>query len=340
MRLLKADMRRRMLRLSQVNGKSQNKNNKRNNGKMTCKAISAILTAALAGVCTAGEDAEEGWAYAPGEGLSYGETPVMTAEFSLAFDSKYMTYGVIDGKDPILTPGATATFFDWAYIGVEAIYDLTKGNGKRGGYGNRAGKYTTLDAIAGIAHEFDLGETLGSLSVDANYIYEYIPTCRHVGDGCPDTQYLNLELGLGDLWFEPTLAIERDIMADEGTYVNFELGHTFTLVGDEEDAVLTFRPAVGQGFGNTQRVRGYFNKHPGSDEPLDHGGLMDTTIKGEFEWALCDWLSLGAYVAYYDYLFDSEMRDGARAHNSEWGDANHYANSYNFVCGLSLTATF
>ena len=111
-----------------------------------------------------------------------------------------MTYGVIDGKDPILTPSAQLTFFDWAYVGVESIFDLTKGNGKRGGYGNRAGKWTTLDASAGVAHEFELAEGV-SLSVDANYIYEYIR--RHSDMG--DTQYVNLELGLSGFWLEPTL---------------------------------------------------------------------------------------------------------------------------------------
>ena len=68
-------------------------------------------------------------------GALYAQNEIVSTEFSLSFDSRYMTYGVIDGKDPIFTPGATATFFDWAYIGVESIFDLTDGNGKRGGYG-------------------------------------------------------------------------------------------------------------------------------------------------------------------------------------------------------------
>ena len=76
------------------------------------------------------------------------EAPIVSAEFGLQLDSKYMTYGVIDGKDPILTPSAQLTFFDWAYVGVESIFDLTKGNGKRGDYGNRAGKWTTLERWA------------------------------------------------------------------------------------------------------------------------------------------------------------------------------------------------
>ena len=258
------------------------------------------------------------------------ETPIVSAEFGLQLDSKYMTYGVVDGKDPILTPSAQLTFFDWAYVGVESIFDLTKGNGKRGDYGNRAGKWTTLDMIVGLAHEFDLGETLGALSVDVNYIYEYLR--RHHSD-MGDTQYVNLELSLGDLWLEPTLGIERDLMADDGMYVNLEVGHTFALVGDDEDPTLTFRPSIGQGLGDKHRTRGY-------ELADDHGGLMDTTIKGEFEWAVCDHVALTAYIAYSDYWFDSKLRDGARAYNGAWGHGDKYADSWNFYGGVGVTVSF
>ena len=256
------------------------------------------------------------------------ETPIVSAEFGLQLDSKYMTYGVVDGKDPILTPSAQLTFFDWAYVGVESIFDLTKGNGKRGDYGNRAGKWTTLDMIVGLAHEFDLGETLGTLSVDVNYIYEYLR--RHHSD-MGDTQYVNLELSLGDLWLEPTLGIERDLMADDGTYVNLEIGHTFALVGDDEDPTLTFRPSIGQGLGDKHRTRGY-------ELADDHGGLMDTTIKGEFEWSVCDHVALTAYIAYSDYWFDSKLRDGARAYNGAWGSSCDH--SWNFYGGVGVTVSF
>ena len=114
---------------------------------------------------------------------------LVAAEFGLNFHSRYMTYGMIDGKDPIIVPGAKVTFLDWVYFGVESIFDVTKGNGKRGGYGNRAGRWTTLDASVGIAHEFELSEKFGKLSVDFNYMYEYIE--RYHSD-MGDTQYLNL----------------------------------------------------------------------------------------------------------------------------------------------------
>ena len=302
---------------------------------MTMAALAALATSVFADADAAAEANPE--ATQPVLVEEKDEIPV-SAEFGLAFDSKYMTYGVIDGKDPIVTPSAEISFFDTLYFGVESIFDVTKGNGKRGSYGNRAGQWTTLDAIVGLRHDFDLGETLGALSVDANYIYEYIRRdgnwVAHDGDKMGDTQYVNLELSLGDLWLEPTLAIERDLMADNGTYVNFELGHTFALTDD-----FSLRPAVGQGFGNTQRAKGYFNKADG--EPLDHGGLMDTSLSLTAELTLCDNLTLSGYVAYYDYLFDGTMRDGARQHNADArGRETEGADSANFVGGLALTASF
>ena len=258
--------------------------------KMACAA--AVLGCVAA--ATAADEAAEAE-----KGEVEEEAPIVSAEFGLQFDSKYMTYGVVDGKDPILTPSAQITFFDWLYFGVESIFDVTKGNGKRGDYGNRAGRWTTLDAIVGIAHEFELTEDIG-LSVDANYIYEYLR--RHHSD-MGDTQYINLELGLTGLWLEPTLAIERDLMADDGTYVNFSLAHTFTLVGDDDDPTLTFTPSVGQGF-------------------------------------VCDHVALTAYIAYSDYWFDSKLRDGARAYNGAWGHGDKYADSWNVYGGVGVTVSF
>ena len=267
----------------------------------------------------------------------------VAVEAGLALDSRFLTYSVIDGKDPIVRPSGRISFFDWVYFNVEALFDVTKGSGKRGGYGNRAGRWTILDSSVGLAHEFDCGETLGALSVDFSYMYESTPRYRDDEGNkyMKDTQYLDFRFSLDDLWFEPALWIERDLMADDGTYVNLEIGHTFPLIDDEgedEDPVLAFRPSVGQGLGNTQRAAGYFVKHKGSEEPLDHGGLMDTTIKGELTWNICEHLSLSGYIAYSDYWLDSNMRDGARAHNAAWGHGCDH--SWNLYGGIALGVSF
>ena len=260
------------------------------------------------------------------------EDSIVSAEAYFGVDSKYITYGVMDGKDPIVRMNGYVTFLDWWYIGGEMLFDVTKGNGKRGpyGWGNRAGKYTTIDAQTGLAHEFDLGETLGKLSVDVYYTYEYV--ARHKGT-MNDTQYIDFELRLNDLWFEPHLWFERDLMADDGTYVNLEVGHTFPLIGDGEDATLTFKPSFAQGWGNTLRTRGY-----GLSD--DHGGLMDATIKGELVWAVCDHVKVKAYIAYCDYWFDRKLRHGARDYNGAWGHGDKYANSWNIYGGVGVALSF
>ena len=51
--------------------------------------------------------APSNWSHEPGARISFNETPVVTAEFDVSFDSRYMTYGVIDGK-------ATSVF--WAEL--------------------------------------------------------------------------------------------------------------------------------------------------------------------------------------------------------------------------------
>ena len=79
------------------------------------------------------------------------------------------------------------------------------------------------------------------------------------------------------------------------------------------------------------RTRGY-------ELAADHGGVMDTTIKGEFAWAVCDHLALTAYVAYSDYWFDSKLREGARIKNGEWGSACDH--SWNFYGGVGVTVSF
>ena len=241
---------------------------------MNIKTI--MVAAAVCGCISLAKAADEVAKAEKGE-TEEKEDTLVSAEGYLGVDSRYMTYGLIDGKDPIARLNAYVTFFDWWYIGGEVLTDLTKGNGKRGGYGNRAGKLMTLDAQTGLAHEFNLGKTLGRLNIDFYFTYEYLP--RHHGS-MNDTDYLDVEFKLPDLWFEPRLWIERDLMLDEGTYVNLEVGHTFPLIGEGENATLTIKPSVAQGFGNTQRVRGYLYRDRGGEEPLDHGGLMDSTIKG------------------------------------------------------------
>ena len=49
-----------------------------------------------------------------------------------------------------------------------------------------------------------------------------------------------------------------------------------------------------------------------------------------------DFLSLSGYVAYSDYLFDRHTRDAARRYEA----TGKHDRSFNFICGLCLSASF
>ncbi len=310
---------------------------------MNSKHMLAMLCAVAvgSGVCAAESTAEkeetpQGWNYEAGSGISYGETPIVTAEFGLAFDSKFLSYGLVDNNDPILTPSASLTLFDWLTVGVESIFDMTPyGRKEVDGeelYANRASRYQELDPSISIGHAFspeDYEWLPTTVEFSLGYGYEYHP--RSYSPASDDTQFITFDLSLPDLWIEPTLSLERDIDRDDGTYANLEIGHTFEITDS-----FSLRPAVAQGLGNTRRVKSYIPNHRNPDGELNHGGLMDSCIKIEAEYALTDWLTVGGYVAYTDYIFDKRMREGARDYEAS-GD---WDKSYNFVCGLSVTATF
>ncbi len=268
------------------------------------------------------------------------ELPV-SAEFSVAFDSKFMSYGLVDNNDPIVTPAAAVTFLDFLTFEVSAIFD-TSDYGSKAGYMNRTGRYMELDPGVSVGWSFFEDEWY-QLDTAVGYAYEYHPRSmknrpRFDGDNPgADTQFVTAEIGLPNVLLEPVFAYERDITRDNGTYLSLEIGHSFTLVeGASEDAdpVLEFRPSVAQGLGNKKRVAGYLST--ADDEPLRKAGLMDTCVKGELTWAICDHLSLSGYVAYYGYLFNADIRDAARRYEA----TGRATDSYNVVAGLALTASF
>ena len=272
-----------------------------------------------------------------GEGVTFGETSVVSAEVGLAFDSKFMSYGLVDNNDPILTPSAALTFFDWVTPGVEAIFD-TSSYGKRAGYRDHAFRYQELDPGVAIGHAFgpdDAAWLPTTVAFELGYMYESHP--KVVDD---DTQFLTFSVGLPDLWFEPTFSYERDIDRDDGTYLNLEIGHTFSVVeGKEEgdDDILAFRVSLAQGWGDKRRVVAYL-PDVGNDEAegLGRASMMDTCIKGELTWNTTDGVSLGAYAAYYDYLFDSHARNSAKAYEA----TGSHTDSFSFVMGVSLAVAF
>lgn len=306
---------------------------------MTTIACAAAFCGSVRAETEAKETEDQGLNWAMGEGVTFGETSIVSAEVGLAFDSKFMSYGLVDNNDPILTPSAALTFFDWVTFSVESIFDTSR-YGERAGaeYGNRAFKYQELDPGVAIGHAFgpdDAAWLPTTIAFELGYMYEAHP--KIVDD---DTQFVTFSIGLPDLWFEPTFSYERDIDRDDGTYLNLEIGHSITIVGGAEegdDDILGIRFSLAQGWGDKRRVIAYL-PDVGNDEAegLGRASLMDTCIKGELTWNITDGVSLGAYIAYYDYLFDSHARNSAKAYEA----TGSYTDSYNFVTGVSLAIAF
>ena len=290
------------------------------------------------------------WAYRLGEGISYAERPILAAEVSLAFDSKYLSYGLVDNNDPIVTPAAAITCFDWLKLSVDAFFDITS-YARRAGDDDRRWKARELHPDIWLVHSFSPDDwsflpTRVDFSLD--WQYEYHPRAQYRSrraanggcDGQNDTHFLCLELALSELWFEPHLFVERDLMRDSGTYIALDIGHTFDVGAawfGLSEGTLTLKPQLGQGFGNAVRVRNYLTRETATgEERLDHAGLMDSTLRLAFTWKIGDALALGGYVQYTDFLFDRKIREAARHYEA----TGTHEESWNFTCGLALTASF
>ena len=315
--------------------------------------------AALGGsVQAAEEEKAQGWNWAMGEGVSFNEMSIVSAEVGLAIDSKFLSYGLVDNNEPIITPSAALTLFDWLTFSVESIFDMTPYGRKENhagdeAYVNRAGRYQELDPGVSIGHAFsaeDYEWLPTSVEFSFGYMYEYHP--RSFNTYADDTQFATFEVSLPDLedlvFVTPTFAYERDIKRDNGTYLNLALSHTFALVdGVEEgdDPVLGLCVSLAQGWGDRRRVAGYLTDfhdvdfdEDGNPEygALERQGFMDTCLTAALEWAVTDGVTVGAYVAYSDYLLDSSMRDAARGYEA----TGKWDNSYNFVGGVSVAIAF
>jgi hypothetical protein len=256
----------------------------------------------------------------------------ISAKFSVDFCSKFLSYGLVDNPDPIMTPSASISFFDTISFDIAWIFDTTHW-GRKGGYRDRRWQYQELDIGAGISHGFTPEEVSllpTTVKLGAGYMYEYHPRFSKAKsggvNGNPDTQFVTLDVALPDLWIEPALNLEWDIDRDHGFYANLNIGHTFELVGEGEDAMLTMRMQLAQGLGSADRNQAYLDE--------DKWGLMDTSLSLSFDYKPVSWLSVSPYVAYYDYLFDSTLRDASRGYCENWDK------SWNFIGGITLTASF
>lgn len=289
--------------------------------KKRCRIADICLVSAVAlvaGVCGAGvvDDA-------------------VSAEAAVEFSSRKVFYGYALNREPIWIPQASVTFFDAFTVGVIAYCDMTDwGSQKRrgpSGYGNRSWRYQEIDPYVNLRHVLapsDLAWLPTSIALSAGYQYEYDPPFPN-GDANPDSHYLKCGIALPDLWCEPALNAEFDVDRDHGIYLNLDVGHSFSIVGGDKSPLLALRVDVAQGWGDANRNDAYTR--------VGKTGLMDTMIRLSLEWMPYPWLKVTPYVAYYEYLFNPHLRDGARCIG--YG-ADRKTESWNFIGGVRIAVTF
>ena len=148
-------------------------------------ACAAALGGSVQAAEAESEESSQGWNWAMGEGLTYDEQPIVSAEVGVSVDSKFLSYGLVDNNDPIFTPSASLTIYDWLTFSVESIFDMTKyGRHAYNENANRAGRYQELDPGVALEHAFspeDYEWLPTTVEFSLGYMYEYHPRSFNVG---------------------------------------------------------------------------------------------------------------------------------------------------------------
>ena len=101
------------------------------------------------------------------------------------------------------------------------------------------------------------------------------------------------------------------------------------MIGEEEKTELALRFDIAQGWGDAYRNKAYSG--------VRETGLMDTMIRLTLEWHPFPWLTISPYAAYYEFLFNQDIRDGARLISYSGRRTNE---SWNFIGGVQCVMNF
>ena len=246
---------------------------------------------------------------------------------SIDFTSKVLSYGLPDSSKPNLLPYGELTFFDCLSAGSRFYIDLTD-IGERMGRGDRTFDLWEVDMPVDLRKRFSSKDCVWiptCVEIGIGYRYEYHPSRTHISD----TQFWLADISLPDIWVVPRLSSERDVIRDNGTYLNFSLSKEIEIF----DSV-SIVPSVSQGWGDVRRVAGYL---PGPDMVgrLDHSGLMDASFRLDLVWKVSERVSVSVFTAYSEFLFDRDIRESARNYIRQ-SDAGAHNRSWSIPFGLSV----
>jgi len=247
------------------------------------------------------------------------------------FESKVLSYGLPDADEPNFLPYGELTFFDVLSGGAKFYFDMTD-IGKRMGRGDRTWDCWEMDFPVDARYSFspeNVPWLPTSVEIGAGYRYEYHPARTEIDD----TQFWLAEVALPDLWIVPIFSYERDVIRDNGTYLNLCLYKEIEIF---EHVHLT--PSVAQGWGDRKRVGSYLSNSDLTGS-LDRAGLMDSRLQVSLAWRPFECFEIAAFVAYSDFLFDRHIRDASRNYIRQV-DGGSTNTSWCFPVGVSMSFVF
>lgn len=275
-------------------------------------AASCVVMASAA-VASAQEEEETDW------------MPEFTAGVDVS--SQQMTRGLVDNDDPIFTLSGSVAWQMLSFA-VDGIFDTTDWGETDGGYGDREWKYQELDLTPALSWTFEKGLPT-PLETELAYCWQHHPsaTDEDGNDANPDTQTINLSLGLPEIPLSPSLGLEWDIDDEEGAiYAMLEISHTFELLSgatEDDDPALALELGAGLGMGNAKRNE--------CDADWDHASLKDVQLSAALPWNI-------AFLTIKPYILCTEQVEHALREASR--DADPDGHSFQWLAGLSVEAAF
>ena len=245
-----------------------------------------------------------------------------SASAGVDFSSRQLTRGLVDNADPIVT-GSASVGVGPVSFGVEGIFDTTDWGGTDGGYGDRKWKYQELDLTPALSWTFEKGLPT-PLEAELGYCWQHHPsaTDEEGNDANPDTQTINLALGLPEVVLSPSLELEWDIDDEEGAvYAMLGVSHAFELLAaaeEDADPVLALELSAGLGMGNAKRNE--------CDAEWDHASLKDVQVGAALPW------NIGP-VCISPYAYCTEQVEHALREAAEESDPDGH--SFQWVAGVS-----
>lgn len=194
-----------------------------------------------------------------------------SVELEAFYSSRKIERGMVENAESVFGYEAEAEWHG-LFLGVEACYDMTNGNGRRG-------RYNEISPTAGYGAKF------GDFSARLAYIYK---KCRECAGEKEHTQEVNFEAEYETPWVTPFLEWNCDIDMKPGAmYGAFGLKREWEIA---EWLVASTYGGIGAGNASRNRL----------DFDTDRCAFRDMHLGAELEIELCPHVKLVPSVDFYD----------------------------------------